>query len=397
MHQSFIRVVAATIAVLSSLAAAEPAVRYANIFPPGDKHAHSSSIVECPDGSLLTCWFYGSGERTADDVVVQGSRLAKGASQWSPPFLMADTPQFPDCNPVLFVDRQHRLWMFWITVLANRWEYSQLKFRRADSTAGEKAPDWSWQGVIQLKPGERFARVMLERFDELGVSNGMWAEYARPYRRLLVEAAQDPYKRQTGWMTRTHPLTLPSGRILLPLYSDGFNASLIAISDDDGQTWQASAPIVGLGPIQPTIARRRDGTLVAYCRDSGDAPYRVMVSRSDDDGHTWSPAVDTHIPNPGSSLEVVVLRDGRWLMVGNDTEQGRGRLALMLSDDEGKTWPHRRQIEPSDAEGKSFGYPSVVQAASGLIHLTYSYTSSSGRCIRHAVVSTDWIVSNTAD
>ena len=47
------------------------------IFALQNKHVHSSSIVECPNGDLLACWFYGSGERTADDVVIQGARLKK--------------------------------------------------------------------------------------------------------------------------------------------------------------------------------------------------------------------------------------------------------------------------------------------------------------------------------
>ncbi len=100
--------------------AAEPLFQTENIFPLQGKHCHSSSIVECPDGSLLVCWFYGSGERKAADVLVQGSRLAKGADKWSPVFLMADTPGFPDCNPVLHIDSQDRLWMYWICVLAER-------------------------------------------------------------------------------------------------------------------------------------------------------------------------------------------------------------------------------------------------------------------------------------
>lgn len=372
--------------------AAEPLFQTENIFPPGDKHAHSSSIVECPDGSLLVCWFYGSGERKAADVVVQGSRLAKGARKWSPVFLMADTPEFPDCNPVLFIDSQDRLWMYWICVLAERWQCSQLKYRRADNPNGKGAPKWDWQDVIQLKPGSTFGPVMKARFKELGVRDGMWAEYALPYTRMLVEAANDPIKRQTGWMTRTHPLTLPSGRVLLPLYSDGFNASLMGISDDQGETWRASSPIVGLGPIQPTVARRKNGTLVAYCRDSGGAPARVMVSESKDDGETWTPAVDCDVPNPGSSLEVTRLADGRWLMIANDTEDGRTRLTVMLSNDEGRTWPTKRQVEPSDQDGMQFDYPSVIQTRDGRIHLTYSYTAkSTGRCIRHCVLNTEWI------
>ena len=60
---------------------AEPIFSSQNIFTPTNKHAHSSSIVECPDGSFITCWFFGSGERTASDVVVQGARLAKGAKE----------------------------------------------------------------------------------------------------------------------------------------------------------------------------------------------------------------------------------------------------------------------------------------------------------------------------
>src|SRR5690606_6687704 len=80
------------------------------IFPPQEKHVHSSSIVECPNGDLLATWFYGSGERSANDVRIQGARLKKGASEWSPVFDMADTPDLPDCNPVLFIDAEEKLW-----------------------------------------------------------------------------------------------------------------------------------------------------------------------------------------------------------------------------------------------------------------------------------------------
>jgi len=83
----------------------------------------------------------------------------------------------------------------------------------------------------------------------------MWAEYAPPYNKMIVNAAKDAAKRQMGWMTRIHPIILPSGRILVPLYSDGFNFSLIAISDDEGKNWRASLPIIGKGPTHPSIVR----------------------------------------------------------------------------------------------------------------------------------------------
>jgi len=85
------------------------------IFPLEQWHNHGSSLVMCPDGSLLACWFHGSGERKADDVLILGARKTKGAAGWSEPFVMADTPNFPDCNPVLFMDPDQQLWLFWIT------------------------------------------------------------------------------------------------------------------------------------------------------------------------------------------------------------------------------------------------------------------------------------------
>ena len=123
---------------------AQPFFRSESIFPLQSKHVHASSIVECPNGDLLVCWFHGSGERTADDVVIQGARLKKGAEKWSPVFLMADTPNFPDCNPVLFIDQKERLWLFWIAVLAHRWEQSILKYRISTDYQDNGAPDWSW-------------------------------------------------------------------------------------------------------------------------------------------------------------------------------------------------------------------------------------------------------------
>ena len=103
------------------------------IFPVQEKHVHGSSVVETPDGDLIAAWFYGSGERSANDVLIQGARLRKGDTSWSEVFTMADTPGFPDCNPVLFVDSQERLWLFWIAVLANGWQNSLLKYRRASN------------------------------------------------------------------------------------------------------------------------------------------------------------------------------------------------------------------------------------------------------------------------
>ena len=341
------------------------------IFPLQEQHVHSSSIIELPNGDLLTCWFQGSGERTANDVVINGSRLKKGNTKWSEPFLMADSPGQPDCNPILFLNNSDKLFLVWIVVKANRWETSILKVRTTTDYDYEGVPNWEWQDVILMKPGVEFEKRVKEQFEKYGREDLAWAEYALPYEKMLVEAAKDPKKRETGWMTRTHPIILKNGKILLPLYSDGFNFGLIAISEDEGETWESSLPIVGRGLNQPSLVVRNDGSIDAYMRDDGDEPGRILISHSDDEGYSWSYAQKSEIPNPGASVEVIKLKSGNWLLVYNDVDDGRYSIAAAISDDEGKSWKWKKKLE--NLKGGSFSYPSVIQAKDGRIHITYSY------------------------
>lgn len=379
------QLVARTASLFALLLVQLPTIGFAQqaIFPLQDKHVHSSSVIELPDGDLFACWYHGSGERTANDVVIQGARWNAKRNRWGPVLALADTPGLPDCNPILFLDAKQRVWLFWVVVHANRWEHSILKYRRADRVDPEKGPIWNWQDVIHLVPGEGFVHSMKQGFDELQFEEEMWAEYAKPYTQLLLDAAKDSAKRQCGWMPRVHPITLPSGRIVLPLYSDGFNLSMMALSDDQGETWQASKPIVGLGPIQPAVLHRRSGQLVAYFRDAGGAPNRILQSVSDDQGESWSVARDTQLPNPGSSVDAVQTQSGDWWLVVNDAERGRHNLRLKRSTDEGRTWQDAVEIE-NDASGKrGFSYPSMIEATDGSLHVTYSYSGPDGATIKH--------------
>jgi predicted neuraminidase len=365
------------------------------IFPAQEKHVHSSSLVELPNGDLFAVWFHGSGERTADDVIIQGARRLRGADHWSEVFLAADTPGLPDCNPVVFLDNRQRLWLLWVVVQANRWEKSLLKYRVSDDYLDGGPPRWQWQDVILLRPGPDFAEQLRAGFRELDFQQRMWAEYARPYDRLLVEAAADPVKRDIGWMPRARPLRFEdgpyAGRLVLPLYSDGFNISLMAISDDDGDHWRPSRPMVGLGNVQPTLALRNDGVLVAYLRDAGIAPGRVQVSESRDGGESWSVARDTDLPNPGSSLALITLADGQWLLVLNDTETGRHQLAVMISGDEGRTWRRKRHLEQTPPGEGRFSYPTAIQARDGRIHVTYTHSVRTGNRIQHVEFDPNWL------
>lgn len=90
-------------------AQSEPARHEAElVFPLHAQHNHAPGVVECPNGDLFVSWYRGSGERRADDVAVYGAWRAKGESKWSEPFVLADTPGFPDCNTAMFIDDGQR-------------------------------------------------------------------------------------------------------------------------------------------------------------------------------------------------------------------------------------------------------------------------------------------------
>jgi predicted glycoside hydrolase/deacetylase ChbG (UPF0249 family)/predicted neuraminidase len=356
------------------------------IFPFQNEHVHGSSIVVLPGGDLMACWFQGNGERSADDVRIMGARWKKGADKWSTPFLMADTHGIPDCNPVLFVNRKGKLFMFWIAVMANKWENSIIRYRTTTDFSGIAAPKWEWQDDILLKPDENFVREVEKKFKEMPENQAGWAAYAPLYDDMIKEACKDITKRSFGWMTRIHPITLENGRILLPLYSDGFNFSMVAISDDEGTTWRNSLPIVGRGPIQPALAVRKDGTIVAYMRDSGDSPARVHISTSTDKGESWTLSKKTDIPNE-ASVEICVLKDGKWVFFGNDITDGRYQLALYISDDEGATWKWKELVEYQADKKGSFSYPCLIQTSDGLLNISYSYSLGEGKkTIKHVII-----------
>ena len=391
--------------------AEEPFLKSELIFPREHWHVHGSCIVEAPNEDLIVCWFHGSGERQADDVKIQGARKRHGQGSWSERFVLADTPDYPDTNCAMFIDPQGRLWLMWPTILANLWESALMKYRISTQYAGDGAPVWSTSEVLHVTPGTNFVAdterwlVKAEKEIDSGRIEAT-KEKALAYLADIRRQANDKLTRRLGWFTRAHPFVLEGKRLIVPLYSDGFSFSLMAYTDDWGATWKTSNPLCGAGNIQPSIVQRKDGSLYTLMRDNGPAPKRLLQSSSYDRGATWSEVTDSELPNPGSGAEITRLRNGRWLLIGNDTERGRHRLAAQISDDEGKTWKWKRHLE-ADEDNSSAGryhYPSVIQARDGSLHATYSDHSndpglpkdSSGapaaKSIRHAHFNEAWVM-----
>jgi hypothetical protein len=258
-----------------------------------------------------------------------------------------------------------------------------------------------------MKPGEHFPALVASKtaayFASLGLDpkdETSLAAAARSWRDANLERASDKLQRRLGWFTRAHPYRFADGRILVGLYSDGFSFASATWSDDDGLTWTMSEPIVGAGAVQPSFAERRDGTLVAFLRDNGPPPQRIQTAESSDRGETWTVAHDhPDLVDPGAGNEVLVLSSGRWIVIHNDSERGRHRLAISISEDEGRSFRLARTLRAAEEGRGRFHYPSVIQARDGSIHVTYSHfetdalgAGQEGKSIRHDHFSESWLL-----
>lgn len=151
-------------------------------------------------------------------------------------------------------------------------------------------------------------------------------------------------------------------------------------STDDGRTWTLVQPRASDGPpidaIQPSILIHAGDRLQAVGRTRSQ---RIFETWSDDGGKSWSPVALTALPNPSAGTDAVTLRDGRHLVVYNHTPKGRTPLNIAISRD-GKVWEAALVLEHEPGE---YSYPAVIQAADGLVHVTYTWKRLR---IKHAAI-----------
>jgi len=355
-------------------------------------HTHASCIVECPNGDLLACWYEGETDKSRD-VHIQAARLKKGNNSWSETFLLADTPMLSDNNPCLFVDEQKRLWLFYYTLLGapeEAWDTAFLRYKiSSDYMDDSKSIIWKIQNDLPVVPNGLDETVELLCKQTIEQSNDNPTAIKECDEAHLFLKSQ--LKRRLGWTTRVHPTLLSNGSLILPMASEIFGVAMMAMTSDDGETWQFSETLLGDWVEQPSVFERKDGTLVAYFRDASDR-HRIRKSESSDFGLTWTPVVNTSFPNPGSGVEVIRLANGNILLIYNDCEDDpRNTLDVALSDDEGMTWKWKRNIEKAEGQGR-FDYPSIIQARDGKIHATYSYNVET---IKYVVFDEKWIKENS--
>jgi predicted neuraminidase len=309
--------------------------------PMPTRSCHASTIVELKDGSLMAAWFGGSREG-APDVAIWGAKRSKDG--WQPPVEVVREPEIATFNPVLFHSADGVLWLYY-------------KF-------GPKPDNWT--------AGRRWSR------DE----GATWSPLGH-----LPAGVYGPI--------RAKPLVQPEGTIVSGTSVESYRswACWIERSTDHGKTWTRHGPVqVPLdaerqrqvdasgetyGIIQPVVVPLGGKRLRLYAR-SRPSIGRICVSDSYDNGITWTPARPTDLPNPNSGIDVVRLRDGRFVLIYNHTTTGRSPLNLAMSTD-GDRWSMFHVLESEPGE---YSYPAMIQGRDGDLHITYTWNRTKIRYLR---------------
>lgn len=295
-------------------------------------YKHPASITELADGGLMMT-YYGGGGEYVDDSKVWGMRRAAGSAEWSAPRILADTPFLGEGNGVVWQAPDGLVWLFYVQRYGETWSESRTLAK------------------ISRDGGETWSDSMFLSFE-------------------------------LGTMCRGLPIVLENGDYLLPVYHETGSdinqtfpdtCSYFLRHDPETRTWTETGRIYSAnGNLQAEPVQLSADHLIAYIRPGGnfepsDSRY-VLRSESRDGGQTWSRAEDTEFPNPNSAVSLIKLQSGRLLLVYNDSMNHRTPLTAAISEDGGKTWPHRRDLATSGLDN-TFAYPMAIQANDGTIHV----------------------------
>lgn len=379
--------------------------------PAATVQSHAANLQTLPDGRLGCVWFGGTQEGISD-ISVWFSALEPGSDRWSDPEQLSHDSTRSEQNPILFTPGGETVWLLYTAQKAGNQDTAEVR-RRISNDSGR-----TWGPVETLFPAT-----------ETG-----------------------------GVFVRQQPLLLPSGRWLVPIFRclttpgekwvGNNDDSAVMVSDDGGQTWREQLVPGSVGCVHMNIQPLADGSLLALYR-SRWADF-IYESRSTDDGDTWTEPIPTELPNNNSSIQFTALADGRLALVYNHrraeesterrlslydeidddglveersapsqaetavepspTKAGRSAfwgtprapMTLAISEDGGRTWPIRRNLEVGDGYclsnnsrdglNREFSYPSIHQGPDGELNIAYTYFR---QAIKYVKVNPSWAYGGT--
>jgi predicted neuraminidase len=311
---------------------------------------HASTIVETPSG--LVAAFFGGTDEGNKDVGIWLCRHE--GERWSAPVEVAngksdDGQQYPSWNPVLFQMPDGPLVLFY--------------------KVGPSPSKW-WGMRIESKDGGK-----------------TWSKPVRLGAKAPAGGDAAPGTLILGPI-RAKPVLLADGTLLCGSSTEhaGWRVQMERTKDLGDTATVTAPPEQRFDAIQPTILGWPGDRIQILCRSR---QKRIVESWSRDGGKTWDELKPTELPNPSAGIDAVMLKDGRALLVYNDTPTGRTPLSVAVSKD-GRQWTKVLDLETDRGE---YSYPAVIQTQDGKVHVTYTWRRQK---IRHAVLDQTKLVPREA-
>jgi len=330
MHHKLIPGFLVTI-LTATIAAAEPRFAHTDVFVSGQGGYHTyriPAIEAAPDGSLIA--FAEARKYNADDpgfgrqeIDLVFKRSTNNGATWSPMTLLEHAGEYwSAANAATLVDRTNgRVWVIY------------LRARPGRSTETSR-------------PGTDDFQTIARWSDDNGRS---WSEP-----KDLTTVGRDTSDQ--AWRASVPgpggAIQTRKGRLIVPMWKTPFENFSI-YSDDHGRTWQRSKMVPGKERgDENQIVELADGRLLMDCRQNS-GPHRWLVESSDA-GATWSER------RSGVTVTPVMCAIERFTLkaAGDDRDRivwtgpkgpQRQRLAIRVSEDEGKTFGSERLISENFA------------------------------------------------
>jgi hypothetical protein len=260
-------------------------------------------------GAIVIVFRAGAGHVGAGGALM-ATRSGDAGRTWSAPVVAIDEPDCDDRNPALGVAADGTLVLaYW----ANR----------------------------RHRPGARTGAGFVYSRDD-----------GRSWSKPVVAPAGAPW---SGFSPFGRMLTLPGGRMALPLYLR--NRTWLVRSDDQGRTW-GDPTLVAEDMNETAYAVLPSGEWVLVGREANGHGNFSLVRWSADEGRTWSPPVP-FLVNRRLPSDLAILSDGSLFAVHGYRTIPRGVRAVR-SIDGGRTWSRTDLIVHDKAERNTdCGYPSV--------------------------------------
>lgn len=164
---------------------------------------------------------------------------------------------------------------------------------------------------------------------------------------------------------------LESGELLSVQFMGNTHDTLEIYSSLDGGyswTYKGFTRKYGAELCESMIVEMEDGSLRLLTRVNSNS-YGILESYSYDGGVNWTVPETCDLVGPCSKFYIGRLSTGELLLVNHYEYSGRNNLTVMLSEDDGETWPYKLLLDDRTA----VTYPDVVEAEDGTIYVLYDY------------------------